>query len=319
MALPTVDDVRFDVDVVYTWVDGDDEDWLAARDERITGLGGTPSARAGGASRYRSRDELRYSMRSLHLFAPWVRRIHLVTAGQVPSWLDTSDERIRLVDHRDLLPAEALPTFSSHAIETRLHAVPDLADHFIYVNDDVFLGRPRRPEHFFAPGGQYAAFVADHRAVGLPGTDDRPYLTAAQNNRRVLADAFGVALTNTMMHSPHPQRRSVLEEIVDALRRGGGADDPRTVPLGDRPVAAVVVRAELRPHHRAAFRARAHHGYVDLGHQQLPAQLKAMMKRDRDFFCVADNLVSAFDEERADGLLLDFLKAYFPIAAPWEK
>ena len=39
------------------------------------------------------------------------------------------------------------------------------------------------------PGGQYAAFVADHRAVGLPGTDDRPYLTAAQNNRRLLADA----------------------------------------------------------------------------------------------------------------------------------
>ena len=105
MALPTVDDVRFEVDVVYTWVDGDDEDWLAARDERISGLGGTPSARAGGASRYRSRDELRYSMRSLHLFAPWVRRIHLVTAGQVPSWLDTGHDRIRVVDHRDLLPA----------------------------------------------------------------------------------------------------------------------------------------------------------------------------------------------------------------------
>ena len=82
MLLPTVDECRFDVDVVYTWVDGDDEDWLASRDARITGLGGTPSARAGGASRYRSRDELRYSMRSLHLFAPWVRRIHLVTAGE---------------------------------------------------------------------------------------------------------------------------------------------------------------------------------------------------------------------------------------------
>ena len=84
MALPTIDDCRFDVDVVYTWVDGDDEAWLDARDERISELGGTPSDRAGGASRYRSRDELRYSMRSIHLFAPWVRRIHLVTAGQVP-------------------------------------------------------------------------------------------------------------------------------------------------------------------------------------------------------------------------------------------
>lgn len=319
MALPTVDDCRFDVDVVYTWVDGDDEDWLAARDERITGLGGTPSARAGGASRYRSRDELRYSMRSIHLFAPWVRRIHLVTAGQVPSWLDTSHERIRIVDHRDILPASALPTFSSHAIETRLHAVPDLADHFVYVNDDVFLGRPRRPEHFFTPGGQYAAFVADHRAVGLPGTDDRPYLSAAQNNRRVLADAFGVALTNTMMHSPHPQRRTTLEEIAARFPD----EVARTTDAPFRSETDLSLLSSFAQNYGLitgqAFRATAHHGYVDLGHQQLPVQLKQMLKRDRDFFCVADNLLSAFDSESADGLLMDFLRAYFPIPAPWEK
>lgn len=318
MALPTVDDCRFDVDVVYTWVDGDDEAWLAARDERTVALGGTPSARAGGAQRYRSRDELRYSMRSLHLFAPWVRRIHLVTAGQVPAWLDTAHPAVRVVDHRDVLPASALPTFSSHAIETRLHAVPDLADHFVYVNDDVFLGRPRRKEHFFSPGGQYAAFVADHRAVGLPGTDDRPYLTAALNNRRVLAEAFGVALTQTMMHSPHPQRRSVLEEI--AARFPDEVD--RTTHAPFRSATDLSMLSSFAQSYGLitgqAFRAGAHHGYVDLGHQQLPVQLKQMLKRDRDFFCIADNMLAAFDEERADGLLHDFLEQYFPIPAPWE-
>ncbi|RYC10409.1 stealth conserved region 3 domain-containing protein [Nocardioides zhouii] len=318
MALPTADDVRFDIDVVYTWVDGDDEDWLAARDTRTTELGGVPSERAAGAQRYKSRDELRYSMRSLHLFAPWVRRIHLVTAGQVPSWLDTSHDRIRVVDHRDILPASALPTFSSHAIETRLHAVPDLADHFVYVNDDVFLGRPRRPEHFFSPGGQYAAFVADHRAVGLPGTDDRPYLTAAQNNRRVLADAFGVALTNTMMHSPHPQRRTTLEEIAARFP----SEVSRTTEAPFRSASDLSLLSSFAQNYGLitgqAFRASAHHGYVDLGHQQLPVQLRQMLKRDRDFFCVADNLVSAFDDEQADGLLHDFLEEYFPIPAPWE-
>jgi glycosyltransferase involved in cell wall biosynthesis len=319
MALPTVDDCRFDVDVVYTWVDGDDETWLDSRDERLTGLGQTPDKRASGAARYRSRDELRYSMRSLHLFAPWVRRIHLVTAGQVPSWLDTSHEKIRLVDHRDILPASALPTFSSHAIETRLHAVPDLADHFVYVNDDVFLGRPRRPEHFFTPGGQYAAFVADHRAVGLPGTDDRPYLSAAHNNRRVLADAFGVALTNTMMHSPHPQRRTILEEIAARFPDEVSAttEAPFRSPTDLSMLSSFAQNYGLVT--GQAFRAGAHHGYVDLGHQQLPVQLRQMLKRDRDFFCVADNHVSAFNSERADGLLMDFLQEYFPIAAPWEK
>ncbi|MCF6376516.1 stealth conserved region 3 domain-containing protein [Nocardioides KLBMP 9356] len=319
MALPTVDDVRFDVDVVYTWVDGDDEEWLAARDRRIVDTGGTPDERAGGAQRYTSRDELRYSMRSLHLFAPWVRRIHLVTAGQVPSWLDTSHERIRVVDHRDVLPASALPTFSSHAIETRLHAVPDLADHFIYVNDDVFLGRPRRPGHFFAPGGQYAAFVADHRAVGLAGTDDRPYLTAAQNNRRVLADAFGVALTQTMMHSPHPQRRSTLEEIAARFPE----EVERTTNAPFRSATDLSLLSSFAQNYGLitgqAFRASAHHGYVDLGHQQLPAQLKQMLKRDRDFFCIADNMLSAFDDHRADAMLHEFLEQYFPIPAPWER
>ncbi len=255
-------------------------------------------------------------MRSLHLFAPWVRRIHLVTAGQVPPWLDTSHDRIRVVDHRDILPASALPTFSSHAIETRLHAVPDLADHFVYVNDDVFLGRPRRPEHFFSPGGQYAAFVADHRAVGLPGTDDRPYLTAAQNNRRVLADAFGVTLTKTMMHSPHPQRRTTLEEIAARFPE----EVERTTQAPFRSGTDLSLLSSFAQNYGLitgqAFRAGAHHGYVDLGHQQLPVQLKQMLKRDRDFFCIADNLLSAFDEERADGLLHDFLEEYFPIPPP---
>lgn len=319
MALPTVDDCRFEVDVVYTWVDGDDEEWLAARDARITALGGTPDRRASGASRYRSRDELRYSMRSIHLFAPWVRRIHLVTAGQVPDWLDTSHEQVRVVDHRDILPASALPTFSSHAIETALHRVPDVAEHFVYVNDDVFLGRPRRKEHFFTPGGQYAAFVADHRAIGLPGTDDRPYLSAAQNNRRVLAEAFGVSITQTMVHSPHPQRRTTLEEI--AARFPAEVDATAHAPFRS-PTDLSLLSSFAQSYGLVtgqAYRAGAHHGYVDLGHQQLPVQLRQMLKRDRDFFCVADNLLSAFDTERADGLLMDFLREYYPIAAPWER
>src|SRR5690606_20462444 len=85
MLAPTVHDVRFDVDVVLTWVDGDDPKWQAQRAERLSGRSGTAAtASSSGASRYRSRDELRWAMRSLHLFAPWVRRIHLVTAGQVP-------------------------------------------------------------------------------------------------------------------------------------------------------------------------------------------------------------------------------------------
>ena len=167
-------------------------------------------------------------------------------------------------------------------------------------------------------GWQYAAFVADHRAVGLPGTDDRPYLTAALNNRRVLTDAFGVALTQTMMHSPHPQRRTTLEEI--AARFPEEVDRTTNAPF--RSSTDLSMLSSFAQNYGLitgqAFRATAHHGYVDLGHQQLPAQLKQMLKRDRDFFCIADNMLSAFDDHRADAMLHEFLEQYFPIPAPWE-
>ena len=80
---------RFPIDVVYTWVDGEDPSWNEAREQRLAGLTGTARLKeSSGRASFTARDELRYSMRSIHLFAPWVRRIHLVTAGQVPDWLD---------------------------------------------------------------------------------------------------------------------------------------------------------------------------------------------------------------------------------------
>ena len=125
-------------------------------------------------------------------------------------------------------------------------------------------------------------------------------------------------LTNTMMHSPHPQRRTVLEEIAARFP----AEVERTTHAPFRSETDLSLLSSFAQSYGLvtgqAFRASAHHGYVDLGHQQLPVQLKQMSNRTRDFFCIADNMLAAFDEERADGLLHDFLEAYFPIPAPWE-
>ena len=319
MALPTVDDVRFDVDVVYTWVDGDDEAWMAARDARITGPAARPAPapaapRATAAATScatpcaASTSSPRGCAGSTSSPPARCRRGSTPPTTGSASWTTATS-----------CPPSALPTFNSHAIETRLHGVPDLADHFVYVNDDVFLGRPRRPEHFFTPGGQSAAFVADHRAVGLPGTDDRPYLTAAQNNRRVLADAFGVDVDQHDDAQPAPAAAYDAGGDRGPLPRRGRPHHRRALPLGHRPVAAVVLRAELRAHHRASLprerppRLRRPRPPAAAGAAEGDAQARP------DFFCIADNLVAAFDEERADGLLREFLGQYFPIAAPWEK
>ncbi|PVG81740.1 hypothetical protein DDE18_17370 [Nocardioides gansuensis] len=314
MATPTAHEVTFPIDVVYTWVDGDDPEWQAARDARE---GSDARREAAGQARFRSRDELRYSMRSVHAHAPWVRTIHLVTAGQRPEWL-ADDPRVKVVDHREILPADALPTFNSQAIETALHRVPGLAEHFVYVNDDVFLGRPVRPELFFSPGGDFAAYVGDG-AIGLPGSANKPFLHAAANNRRLLEDAFGVTITQVMAHTPHPQRISVLREVEERFPEALA----RTARAPFRSEGDVSLLSSLAQHYGlltgTAFEGAAEHAFVDLSNARVERQLRQLRARDKHFFCVGDHHDFAVDAAEVDQLLGDFLEDYFPVRAPWER
>lgn len=313
MAEPSTLEVSFDVDVVYTWVDDADPGWNAARLERE---GSGTRREAAGEARFRSRDELRHSLRSVYAHAPWVRTIHLVTAGQRPEWL-ADDPRVRLVDHRDILPPEALPTFNSQAIETALHRIPGLSEHFVYLNDDVFLGRPVRKETFFSPGGSFAAFVAG-TPVGLEGQADKPYQYAALNNRALLREALGVTSTRLMAHTPHPHRVSVLREIEARF----GEAVRRTALSPFRSPTDISLLSNLAQHYGlatgTAHTGRAEHAFVDLSHAQVTKKLAEVAKRELDFFCLGDHHDFAVDPEEVDAALAEFLAEYFPVRAPWE-
>src|SRR5690606_13520715 len=138
--------------VVYTWVNSGDPAWQAAH-RRYSGEFEVHNPSANNAERYIDREELRYSMRTLWMFAPFVRNIYLVTADQRPAWL-VDHPRVTLVSHREIFPdPDMLPTFNSHAIESCLHRIPGLSEHFIYLNDDVFLGREVSAHDFFTMAG----------------------------------------------------------------------------------------------------------------------------------------------------------------------
>jgi hypothetical protein len=324
MAEPTVSECTFPVDVVYTWVDGDDPVWNQARVDRLARLSGTESetARAresSGQARFVSRNELRYSLRSVHLFTPWVRTIHLVTAGQVPDWLDTEHRQIAVVDHGAILPPEALPTFNSHAIESALHKVPGLAEHFIYFNDDFFVGRPLRPEAFFSPAGAPAVFTSPN-PIGLSDMPDAaPYLKAAWNNRRLLQEAFGRVITDNLAHAPYPHRRAVLEEI-EARFPEAVAGTARSPFRADSDVSML---SSLAQHYGlltgAAYVGECTRAYVNLSNSDLDWNLKRVLERDQDFICLADHHDHALNAQRLNRTLGEFMQAYFPIAAPWER
>lgn len=155
-----------DIDVVYTYVNGSDPVWLSEKnkyypqflkemmglDESTEGFKKDTVAMRNGNNRYNNHDELKYSLRSIEKYAPWVRNIFIVVANeqsQVPSWLNTSHPKINIVPHAKIFrDPKNLPSFNSNAIESQICEIPGLADYFLYFNDDTFLGEEVYPGDF---------------------------------------------------------------------------------------------------------------------------------------------------------------------------
>ena len=135
------------IDFVIPWVDGSDPAWKAVHDQYTA-----DSSSDNSEARYREWDLFRYWFRAVERYAPWVRTIHFVTFGHVPSWLNLNHPKLHIVNHKDYIPEEYLPTFSSHTIELNLHRIPGLSEHFVYFNDDVYLTAAMKPEDFFQNG-----------------------------------------------------------------------------------------------------------------------------------------------------------------------
>ena len=113
------------------------------------------------ASRFADNQELRYSLRSVEKHAPWVRKIFIVTNGQIPSWLNLDNPRIKIVTHYEIFNNKShLPTFSSPAIESHLHKIPGLSKKFIYLNDDVMFGTEVWPDDFFTHAKGQKVFLS---------------------------------------------------------------------------------------------------------------------------------------------------------------
>lgn len=134
-------------DFVILWVDGADPAWQAQF--RATRQEGGMDA---SPIRYRDWGTLRYWFRAVELFAPWVRKIHFVTWGHLPAWLNQAHPKLHIVRHEAFIPREWLPTFNSNVIELNLHRIEDLAEQFVLFNDDTFLTRPCCEEDFFQNG-----------------------------------------------------------------------------------------------------------------------------------------------------------------------
>ncbi|MEU5321908.1 stealth family protein [Streptomyces sp. NPDC021056] len=320
-AEPGIEEVRFPVDAVYTWVDGDDPAMAAKRRAHQALSHNTIAPRETGASRYTSHDELRYALRSLEMYAGFVRHVYLVTDSQIPDWLDPQAEGLTVIDHRDILPADALPVFNSHAIESRLHHIPGLSEHYLYFNDDVFINRPVGAEHFFHGNGIARIPLSPLKlGIGAPHPLEPAPNSAGKNAREIISRFHGRHITHKSLHTPHPQLLSVMREMESL----GIEELDRTSYSRFRSTADVAPASTLH-HHWAMATARAvpadyRFRYVQLGTPDMRRRLSRLAAgEDVDFFCLNDVDTPPEARSAAQAAISAFLERKYPFPSRYER
>jgi hypothetical protein len=322
LPFPHLYEVDGPVDIVYTWVDGDDPVWKQRKQAAEGSLDfESINETATIPSRFTSRDELKYSLRSVEAYASWVNHVYIVTDGQTPAWLNTEHPKITVVDHREIFTdTDALPVFNSHAIESQLHHIPGLSESYLYLNDDILFLRPTDPSLFFTGSGLSKFFPSMAPLdIDPPSVRDLPVLSAAKRNREFLARQFGRSVTNKFKHTPHPQLRSVLMEMEaahpsDFLEVGRSRfrhPDDLSIPSALYHYYAYATRR--------ATPGTIRYGYMDIARDDAELYLlRLLRRRDLDVLCLNDTNTADANQERLDAMLGTFLEKRFPVPSSYE-
>jgi hypothetical protein len=311
------------VDVVYSWVNSGDPDWIASYDEWAAREDQTLDS-ASNDLRYLDREELKYSLRSLWLYAPFVRHIYIVTNGQVPAWLNRSDSRIHVVSHKDLFPrAEDLPTFNSHAIEACLHRIPGLAEYFLYFNDDVLLGRETDANTYFTKAGLIKSRFSTTAPIPVARPDrfSTPTEWASYNASQVISRDFGLLFDRKLKHVPMPMKRSLLEEIearysaiLDATRRSRfRSRTDIALPTMLAHFYGISTRKAVEWEH-----VPGEYLYADTGRADFDSKLAVAREGDATFLCMNATRFQDISLDQQASMLRSFFEERYPLASPFE-
>ena len=138
-----------DIDAVITWVDGKDP-VLAKKKEAYGVATSFQEDDVAGDTRFASVGEIYWCVASIRKYAPFIRKIFIVTDGQDPHIPDGSIP-VEIVDHKDIFRGyeDALPVFNSLALETMTWRIPGLAEHYVEFNDDFMLAEPISEKDLF--------------------------------------------------------------------------------------------------------------------------------------------------------------------------
>ena len=216
----------FPIDAVIAWVDGNDK----AHQEKMLPF---VEKRQLNLKEFRIRfnqvDEIKFTLDSILKFAPFIRHIYIVTDNQTPSFLKSESNQskysnVSMIDHKIIFSGmeEYLPTFNSRSIETRLYKIPNLSEHFIYFNDDMFLINPVTPTDFFIDGfpvlrGKWKKLDEDKKFK----TFKEKYLKKTKQGNHRKAQQKGAKIAGfkkyyKFHHTPKPLRKSTFETFFES-------------------------------------------------------------------------------------------------------
>lgn len=195
------------IDLVYLWVNGNDENWQKKKQDFLIKFG-LAEKEANAKCRFADNDELKYSLRSVEKFAPWVNKIFIVSDDQIPDWLNLSNPKIRMVFHHEIMPDSALPCFSSPAIEYCICNIEELSEFFIYANDDAFFADKTAPEFFFAKDKFPICRFGKRLSKSNYGKSF--YQRLVINAQRLIATYFRIEYKNIPHHNIDAYRKSDL-------------------------------------------------------------------------------------------------------------
>ena len=200
------------IDLVYLWCDKN------LQKNRAAGESAEVRAAANDAVRSMAHDELRYSLRSVFRYLPWIRNIFIcVDDDQLfHDWTELNDPRIRIVRQSEFVPRNALPVFNSCAIELCIPYIEELSERFIYANDDNFVARELSPEFFFDAKGRAICRFGESLVPHL-GSRDSFYYRALRTLQELVERLSGRRLKSHDLTTHHNMNGMVKSSCLELL------------------------------------------------------------------------------------------------------
>jgi len=309
------------MDVVYTYVDGGDQKWT---DKKINYMKSDLNSDINNidsytSNRFHSRNELKYSLRSLEKNLPFIRKIYIVTDNQKPDWL-LENHKLQIIDHKDIIDSKYLPTFNSHVIEANIHKIPNLSDVFLYMNDDIFIGKPMSESDFYNEDKVSVFLDTNYTKKGNPTTQEYGYRSAWKNVNNWLDNNFKVERRKKMAHCPSVIYKSVMKTLWDKLYN----ELELTCTRRFRSITDYSITCSLHPYY-CLYKNK---GYENNNINTKTLYLSSNIIKDSSsldnlyefvphIFCLEDDIHDSIEE--TDLIIRSFLEKCFPEPSSFEK